>query len=358
MSVLRSWKFWLGFTVSAACIVFAFWGIDRRAFISTFEQISWMWFVGATLWVVLALWIRAYRWKLLTSHLKRVGTYRLFQALCIGFAVNNLLPARIGELARTYTLSRTEDMKFSGVFATVVAERIYDSVSFTILLVLFLAFVEVPIFQRLGISQQKFTMTMLLLLSFGIMFILLLRLKPRAIERAVRRFFGLFSRRLADRLADEVTHFSAGISHSASAGALAALATVSFLIWVVSIFQFWLAAGSLGVDLGVKNSFVLMVAVLFGISIPASPGYVGTYHLAAMKVLQASGYPPELSLSVAIVVHITNYIMQTALGLWYLKSIGLGLKDVSRKVAEEEEELSGAAEAVVGQQDPPGVSER
>jgi len=355
MRIFRSWKFWVGFIISAACIVFAFWGIDWHAFLDTFKQISWGWFAIALLWVVPVLWVRAYRWKLLTGHLKAIKTYSLFQSLSIGFAVNNLLPARLGELARSYALSKTQGLRFSGVFATVVAERIYDSLSFTTLFVVFLSFVDVPVFEKLGISQDKFTLGILLVLSLGVGFMLLLRFRAELVERLVRRLFGVFSKKAADRLADEVVHFSEGIRHGASARDILALAFTSFFIWVISIFQFWLAAGALGVDLGVSNSFMLMVAVLFGISVPTSPGYVGTYHFAARVVLQALGYAPELALSIAIVVHITSYIAQTTLGLWYLKSMGLKLRDVSEEVALGEVS-SGAAETPVSGEDSSGVS--
>ena len=349
MSVVRSWKFWVGLLISAACIVFAFWGIDWRAFASTFGQISWLRFCVATLWVVFVLWVRAYRWKFLVGHLKRINTYRLFQATTIGFAVNNLLPARIGELVRSYALSRAEGLKFSGTFATVVAERIYDTMSFAFLLVLFLASFDVPALDRLGISQEKLTVGIALLFVFGLALMLLLRTKAELVESVVRRVFGIFSRKLADRLAAEVRHFSEGISHDLGAREVVSLVWTSLFLWVVSVFQFWLAANSLGVDLGMKHSFLLMVAVLFGISIPASPGYVGTYHLVAMKVLQAMGYSAEIALPIAIVVHITNYITQTALGLWNLKSIGFRLKEVTEEVA------SRAAEAPVGGEDSAGV---
>ena len=40
--------------------------------------------------------------------------------------MNNLLPARLGEFARAYALSRTESMNLGASVASLVAERIFD----------------------------------------------------------------------------------------------------------------------------------------------------------------------------------------------------------------------------------------
>lgn len=332
MSVLKNWKFWLGVFISAVCIVFAFWNIDLYAFLGAFKGISWLWFAIAVLWVAFILYVRAYRWKFLLGHLKWIDTNILFGATTIGFAVNNLLPARIGELVRSYAISKKEDVKFSGAFATVVAERIYDVISFTFILVLFLLLYDVPAFDKLGINQKKLTTGIALIFIAGVILIALLRTKERWVETAVRKFFGLFSKKWADRFAREVANFSVGISHNTGLKEALALIIISPFIWLISTLQFWMAANSLGINLGIKGSFMLMVAVLFGISVPASPGYVGTYHLFAMKILQAMGYPAEKALSVAIVVHITNYAPQIIMGLLALKSFGLGLKEAAKGV--------------------------
>ena len=330
MSAFRSWKFWVGILVSAICIVFAFWNINLRTLLHAFVGIKWPWFFIAVIWVAFILYVRAYRWKFLLGHIKWIGTFSLFQATTIGFAVNNLLPARVGELVRSYAISKKENIKFSGAFATVVAERIYDVISFTFILVLFLSIFSIPAFDKLGIKQSKLTMGIALIFIFGVALIVLLRTKEKAVEAFVRKFFGIFSKKWADKLADEVASFSIGISHNLGLREILALVFISPFIWIISTFQFWMAAKSLGVDLGIQGCFMLMVAVLFGISVPASPGYVGTYHLFAMKILQALGYKAEQALSIAIIVHITNYAPQIVMGLISLKSMGLGLKEAAK----------------------------
>jgi hypothetical protein len=47
-------------------------------------------------------------------------------ATTIGFAANNLLPARIGEFARAFVMGRTGKMPVSAAFASMVMERVLD----------------------------------------------------------------------------------------------------------------------------------------------------------------------------------------------------------------------------------------
>jgi hypothetical protein len=52
----------------------------------------------------------------------------------IGFAVNNLLPARVGEFARAIALARVTAVATAASFATLVVERILDGLVLVALL--------------------------------------------------------------------------------------------------------------------------------------------------------------------------------------------------------------------------------
>ena len=56
-----------------------------------------------------------------------------FAAVMIGFAANNLLPARVGEFARALTLARITPVGIAASFATLVVERILDGLALVLL---------------------------------------------------------------------------------------------------------------------------------------------------------------------------------------------------------------------------------
>ena len=54
---------------------------------------------------------------------------RLYPVVIIGYMSNNLLPARLGELVRSYYLAQREGVSGSSALATIAVERVYDGVT-------------------------------------------------------------------------------------------------------------------------------------------------------------------------------------------------------------------------------------
>ena len=74
-----------------------------------------------------------------------------------------------------------------------------------------------------------------------------------------------------------------------------------------------------------------MIFLVFAVMVPASPGYVGTYHAACVYGLTAFNIPKEQALSVALVMHAMNFFPVIILGLWYLGKANLSLKGIREK---------------------------
>ena len=72
--------------------------------------------------------MRAFRWKYLFKD-TRVLFRDSYRALILGFFMNNVLPARIGELVRSHALSKKINSSKSHVLATIAAERLADGMS-------------------------------------------------------------------------------------------------------------------------------------------------------------------------------------------------------------------------------------
>src|SRR5262245_26193819 len=85
--------------------------------------------------------IRAWRWKFLLEPLGPTTFGSSFRATAVGFAATSVLPARAGEVIRPYFLARTarrdERMTATGAFATVILERVLDTITVLILLALY-----------------------------------------------------------------------------------------------------------------------------------------------------------------------------------------------------------------------------
>src|SRR5919201_5939255 len=79
------------------------------------------------------VWTRSVRWGLLLPQ-QSVPTTTLFRTLVVGFTANNVLPVRMGELARAYLLARWRGVPYGATLASLVLERILDGLSLALLL--------------------------------------------------------------------------------------------------------------------------------------------------------------------------------------------------------------------------------
>ena len=89
---------------------------------------------AAAIVLMVGIWIRAVRWRILLAPLGRTTTAQSFSALSIGYLANNALPARLGEIARVVALHRAAGIPRSGALGTIVAERLFDVLTLLLML--------------------------------------------------------------------------------------------------------------------------------------------------------------------------------------------------------------------------------
>ena len=75
------------------------------------------------------LGVRMVRWQLLLSRSKKLSYAQVGQVLIAGYAVNNLLPARLGELFRADYLRRLYGVQRSAALGSIILERLLDGMT-------------------------------------------------------------------------------------------------------------------------------------------------------------------------------------------------------------------------------------
>src|SRR4051794_40486019 len=116
----------VGSLVSAALVALLLYSVDLRSLSQQLSHVSLpllglaigLYFVGVL--------VRAVRWQVLLGPVAFVALPRLFCVMLIGFTVNNLLPGRVGELARAYLLSRSDHVPAGSTIGSIVVERVLD----------------------------------------------------------------------------------------------------------------------------------------------------------------------------------------------------------------------------------------
>jgi len=144
-SLANTWQFWLALAVSVLFLLFLVYQVDLGEIRSALGDANYLFVVPAVALYFVAVYFRAVRWRFLLSPLRLIPVRRLYPVIVIGYMANNVLPARLGELVRSYYLARREQFNTSSALATVAVERVYDGVT----LLAFAAFAG-PVLLALG----------------------------------------------------------------------------------------------------------------------------------------------------------------------------------------------------------------
>ena len=103
--------------------------VDLRGVASEIARARPEWLALSLASMVVNLALRAWRWQYLLEPLGATTFANAFRATAVGFAANSVLPARAGEVIRPYFLARHQRMSATGAFATIVLERLLDTVT-------------------------------------------------------------------------------------------------------------------------------------------------------------------------------------------------------------------------------------
>jgi len=323
-------KLWVGIAISAFFLFLLFRKIDLDKLIAAFGEMDYRFIPPALALTFVSYYLRAVRWKFLLAPIKRTRLCNLFPATLIGYMANNLLPARLGEFVRAYSLGQKEGIATSAVFASLVLDRLCDG--FTVLLVLLITFFTIRL--PAGMEQiQKGLVTggyLTFALYLGVIaFLVLLKSRTEWTVRLLSRIVAPVSGSLAEKVAHQLRSFISGIRIPGEPSGLAAILASSLLIWASAIWPLDLMLRSFGVELPAAASMFLMVFLVFAVMVPASPGFVGTYHFACVTALSAFQIGSEKALSIAIVMHGMSFFPVIAAGLFCLWRDKLSLKKLS-----------------------------
>ncbi|MEE8509349.1 MAG: lysylphosphatidylglycerol synthase transmembrane domain-containing protein [Myxococcota bacterium] len=270
---------------------------------------------------VLAVYLRALRWRHLTDPIQSISTGPLFRAVAIGFMANNIFPLRMGEVARCWYLARETGANTAAIFGTVVLERALDIVT-----VVALALGAFAVWGGEGEGViARGAVWLLPAAAVPILVLAGLRAAPeRVIAAALWALAPLPVRvsRFAERL---LRGFSEGLGALRGGRHLFWIAFHSLSIWLVAS-TIPLLAGFLALGIRFDSpletlgaAWITLAAIGVAVALPSAPGFFGAYHFACKVALERFQVPTETAVAMGTLAHATFWITLTVLGLVVLR---------------------------------------
>jgi uncharacterized protein (TIRG00374 family) len=295
-------------------------------------NVAWWWVVAALGLNLLSIVLKAAVWKAALDTIPdhpRFLYAHIIPALFVGFLLNTLLPARLGEIGRVSVLRRR--LRLTGVevpsatlAGSVVAEQIVLAIALVVIMGLQLPFVNIPArFEHM-------------ILAFGGVIIVVL-LAVIGLEAFSRRSRGSARADFALARGHQAMAMLHGIARGLQQGQTVLRRPRSALFALIAGLASWaaqiagiyaaLAAADIHPTIG-RAGLVFLVSTLVQL-FPFWPGNVGLFQGAIAQVL-VQAYPIDFPHAIAFAVglQVIEVSLGVGLGFWFLSREGLSLAEV------------------------------
>jgi uncharacterized protein (TIRG00374 family) len=340
--------------VSVLLIGLLLWREDFGEIRDAFRDADYLLVLASLPVYFLGIWVRTLRWQYLLRPVARPSSLRLYPVVIIGLTVNNLIPARVGELARAYVLGEREKVSKMASLGTIAVDRLFDGLTL------------VPILAILGVRAsvgEEFNLpgpvdvgfvglAVIMAVLFGIAVAVLaaLALSPGFQRFAATLALAVTPARLRQVVEDLLDSFYAGLRSFRSPLDLAAAWVMSGISWCLEAASYYIVGLAFGLEVGFDVYLLITAGANLAMSVIMSQGGVGPFEFVTKQTLIPFGVSSSAATAYAIGVHAVILLPVIVLGLYFLWSIGLSLGEVVRVTPEEKAVPSPALGAKGGQE--------
>jgi len=314
-----------GLALSAALVYLSVRGIQLRGVADAFHAVRYGYLIPVLAVMILMQVLRSVRWGLILRPLVKIDQLSLFSVTSVGFLAIIAIPARLGELARPYLITKRGRISMSAALGTVFAERVLDCLTVLVIAAFVILATELPPW----LIRSSILFLGVTLAIFAVM--VLMVFKREASLRLLAPLLGKLPPRYASGVNRLVSHFIEGFGIMVDPALLLSVTGLSIVIWFIDALAIYLMFQAFGFQLPAVAAFVLMIVLIIGIAIPTAPGFIGNWHYFCILGLGLFGVPKEEALGFAILYHVVSIGIVIVLGLLFLPFNRFSLKDLSRE---------------------------
>jgi hypothetical protein len=312
-----------GYVLAFACLFWVFRDFDLAGLLRRVEKMDPSWIVAALLCYVLSYVCQGVRWQLLLRPLSTVTVLSTTQAIYAGLFVNDVLPLRLGEVARAALISRWTALKLRSIIASILIERLCDGFWLAVGVVAVMILVPLP--RKLIEAGDVFAIAILVALIAFSFLLFTARTKwaksvtPQSSDTP-RPLITMFITLLRGALLD---------LRNVSYGLNAVLACIfSLTMLQLQGLSLWFVMRAYGLHVPVAAGLVVFLIMHLGTMVPAAPANVGTYQFFTVLGLTLFGVDKTTAVGFSLVAFGILNIPLLMIGFWAFASSGLTLLEV------------------------------
>ena len=313
----------IGVAIGAVGLYFFLKGFDIKMLAHEIKTTPLRTVIIATVLGIASLYFRALRWNIMLPPIPGANKTKLFPITVIGFMINNILPARIGEAARVVLLWRNNKYPIFIGIGTLLIERFFD----TAIIALFFI---VPVFVMPQLANLTSSAIPVGLVIGAISFVGFLYLFiPKQIKAPFIFLCNKFPIPIRTKLLKTGHELCACAGWSSSFPSFVSVISLSVIIELCYAAIVLVVVRDQAACTWLSAMFVQAAASL-GAAIPLAPGYVGTMDAMMFFALEKIGIMGDPARAITIIFHLATYVPVTLLGLFYFFSMDIKFKDISK----------------------------
>ena len=319
------WQIWLGILIGVACLAAVFILYARPSeIVESLRHVHPGYLLIGGLAVVGFLVIRAVRLLFMLDY--AIPYSKVFHIQNIGYMLSQLLPLRLGDVARVVLIGNVPPVTMAQGLSTLVIERLLDLLLIVVLLPFTVSGIaDLPEWMRSFAQLSGF---------IAIAGIIVLVIAANQRERASRMVGGLIGRFLPfldrDSWVRRFDNLLVGLKSLTSIRDGLILTILTILVWIPIIIAYYFTMLAVNLEpTWIMAAFVVCAAAL-SVAIPSTPGQAGPFHFAVITALQLYGQPAAESASFAFLYHIGALLVMVIMGTIGVFSTGVTFGNVIR----------------------------
>ncbi len=308
------WYWVLAGGLAAVLLYYSLRGVEWQRVWQIILGARWQYLALSGALSVITYFVRSLRWRVL---LNARGNFRMgtvFWATMAGYMGNSFLPARAGEVVRSFIISDQSTLSRTYVLTTALTERLMDAIALVLCgsVVLLQVSPKPAWMDRVGRTTAAIA-------ALGALMVVVLPHAEALIEKLLRMM--PLPALIRDRLIGFAGQILLGLRVFHHAGRLLRFTLLTALIWTGDAVGSMVAARAFDIHMTFPVAVLLLAGMGLGSALPATPGYVGIYQFVAVTILPPFGIDRNAALAFILVVQAMGYVIVLVVGLLALYRI-------------------------------------
>lgn len=234
------------------------------------------WCLLGLLFYSVAIVLRSLRWQWLLTPIRCLSYKQVLKSLIVGYSVNNILPARLGELFRADYVKRHYHLNRSAVLGSIALERLVDGIIVICALLVGIMSVRTKALNESIIIPLLITAAVL----FGLLTLLFIMFSGR-------QQFNLLKK--SPLIQNKIREFAKALRVIRSRSMISVI-LLSVIIWSMEAISIQCILHFAGITLTLGQLLVTIGVVSLATLLPSPPGYLGVLQYAYILVVGIFGF--------------------------------------------------------------------